>query len=120
MLIIGRRSVLIDILDDYKRIRAYEKPKNNQTISQGSRKAHTMAGVPAKVCQDVREVHAQTPNDHTQQVQKRPEMTAKRIQRKRTKGWLMPEGAVYVGRPTRWGNIYSIENCGSGERAAKF
>lgn len=27
-----------------------------------------------------------------------------RIQRKRTKGWRMPEGAVYVGRPTRWGN----------------
>lgn len=29
---------------------------------------------------------------------------AKRIQRKRTKGWRMPEGAVYVGRPTIWGN----------------
>ena len=28
----------------------------------------------------------------------------KRIQRKRTKGWRMPEGAVYVGRPTLWGN----------------
>lgn len=28
----------------------------------------------------------------------------KRIQRKRTKGWRMPPGAVYVGRPTRWGN----------------
>lgn len=27
-----------------------------------------------------------------------------RIQRKRTKGWAMPEGAVYVGRPTKWGN----------------
>lgn len=31
-----------------------------------------------------------------------------RIQRKRTKGWRMPEGAVYVGRPTRWGNLWSI------------
>lgn len=30
----------------------------------------------------------------------------KRIQRKRTKGWRMPDGAVYVGRPTRWGNPY--------------
>lgn len=29
-----------------------------------------------------------------------------RIQRKRTKGWRMPEGAIYVGRPTRWGNPY--------------
>jgi len=27
-----------------------------------------------------------------------------RIQRKRTKGWKMPENTVYVGRPTRWGN----------------
>lgn len=29
-----------------------------------------------------------------------------RIQRKRTKGWKMPENAVYVGRPTKWGNPY--------------
>ena len=27
-----------------------------------------------------------------------------RIQRKRSKGWRMPDGAVYVGRPSRWGN----------------
>lgn len=32
----------------------------------------------------------------------------KRIQRKRTKGWKMPEGAVYVGRPTMWGNRWKI------------
>lgn len=32
----------------------------------------------------------------------------KRIQRRRTKGWRMPEGAVYVGRPSRWGNPYSV------------
>lgn len=32
----------------------------------------------------------------------------KRIQRKRTKGWKMPENAVYVGRPTLWGNRYRI------------
>ncbi len=31
-------------------------------------------------------------------------MTPQRIQRKRTKGWRMPEGAVYVGRPSKWGN----------------
>ena len=36
-------------------------------------------------------------------------MTApKRIQRKRTKGWRMPEGAVYVGRGTKWGNPYPV------------
>lgn len=29
-----------------------------------------------------------------------------RIQRKRTKGWRMPDGAVYVGRPSRWGNPF--------------
>lgn len=32
----------------------------------------------------------------------------KRIQRKRTQGWRMPKGAVYVGRPTRWGNPYRV------------
>ena len=31
-----------------------------------------------------------------------------RIQRKRTKGWRMPEGTVYVGRPTKWGNPFSV------------
>ena len=33
----------------------------------------------------------------------------KRIQRKRTKGWRMPEGAVYVGRPSKWGNPYTVQ-----------
>lgn len=32
----------------------------------------------------------------------------KRIQRQRTKGWRMPEGAVYVGRGTQWGNPWRI------------
>ncbi|MHB8303632.1 MAG: DUF4326 domain-containing protein [Acidobacteriaceae bacterium] len=31
-----------------------------------------------------------------------------RIQRKRTKGWMWPVGAVYVGRPTKWGNPFTI------------
>lgn len=31
-----------------------------------------------------------------------------RIQRKRTRGWRLPEGAVYVGRRTKWGNPYRI------------
>jgi hypothetical protein len=35
-------------------------------------------------------------------------VTPQRIQRKRTKGWRMPEGAVYVGRPSRWGNPYLV------------
>jgi len=35
-------------------------------------------------------------------------VSPQRIQRKRTKGWRMPEGAVYVGRPTRWGNPFVV------------
>lgn len=31
-----------------------------------------------------------------------------RIQRKRTKGWKMPENTVYVGRPTMWGNPFVV------------
>lgn len=33
----------------------------------------------------------------------------RRIQRLRTKGWRMPAGAVYVGRPTKWGNRWKAE-----------
>lgn len=33
----------------------------------------------------------------------------KRIQRKRSKGWKMPKNAVYVGRPTKWGNPWSVK-----------
>ena len=33
----------------------------------------------------------------------------KRIQRKRTKGWIKPDNAIYVGRPTKWGNPYKID-----------
>jgi len=31
-----------------------------------------------------------------------------RIQRLRTKGWRMPPDAVYVGRPSRWGNPWRV------------
>src|SRR3990167_2483641 len=31
-----------------------------------------------------------------------------RIQRKRSKGWRMPEGCVYVGRPSKWGNPFVV------------
>lgn len=30
--------------------------------------------------------------------------TPRRIQRRRTKGWRKPDGTVYVGRGSRWGN----------------
>lgn len=31
-----------------------------------------------------------------------------RIERRRTAGWRMPKNAVYVGRPSRWGNPFVI------------
>ena len=36
-----------------------------------------------------------------------------RIQRKRTKGWKMPENTKYVGRPTKWGNPFTYEKSGN-------
>lgn len=33
-----------------------------------------------------------------------------RIQRQRTKGWRMPEGAIYVGRPTIFGNPWTMRD----------
>src|SRR6516225_8241629 len=33
-----------------------------------------------------------------------------RIQRRRTKGWRMPQGAIYVGRPTPLGNPWQGVN----------
>ena len=35
-----------------------------------------------------------------------------RIQRQRTKGWRMPEGAVYVGRPAWWSNPFTVKEFG--------
>lgn len=35
-------------------------------------------------------------------------MTPCRIQRKRIKGWKMPENTVYVGRGSKWGNPYVV------------
>lgn len=35
-------------------------------------------------------------------------MSPQRIQRRRIKGWRMPEGAAYVGRPSIWGNPFKI------------
>ena len=35
-----------------------------------------------------------------------------RIQRRRTKGWRAPAGAVYVGRPTIYGNPFQLARVG--------
>ncbi len=35
-----------------------------------------------------------------------------RIQRSRARGWRAPSGAIYVGRPTKWGNPYDVKRYG--------
>lgn len=41
-----------------------------------------------------------------------------RVQRKRSKGWRMPENTVYVGRPTKYGNPYKPSECARGAQGA--
>lgn len=36
-----------------------------------------------------------------------------RIQRQRKAGWRMPEGVVYVGRPSKWGNPINLSDVGA-------
>lgn len=40
-------------------------------------------------------------------------MSPVRVQRKRTKGWRAPEGAVYIGRGSKWGNPHTVAKLGS-------
>ena len=40
-----------------------------------------------------------------------------RIQRKRTKGYRLPKGAVCVHRPTKWGNPYCVDQRQPRQRA---
>ena len=41
----------------------------------------------------------------------------KRVQRKRTKGWRMPKNTAYVGRPTKCGNPFNIDEGRTREQA---
>lgn len=43
-----------------------------------------------------------------------------RVQRQRRAGWRMPPGVVYVGRPTRWGNPWRVEDLGAVEAVARY
>jgi hypothetical protein len=43
----------------------------------------------------------------------------KRIQLKRTKGWRLPENAVIVSRPTKWGNPFRIGVHGTREECVQ-
>jgi hypothetical protein len=40
-----------------------------------------------------------------------PKQKPERIQRKRTKGWKMPPNTIYVGRPSIYGNPWTIQKC---------
>lgn len=40
-----------------------------------------------------------------------PWYVPRRIQRQRTKGYRLPLNAVYVGRPSRYGNIVKVGEC---------
>lgn len=44
----------------------------------------------------------------------------KRIQRKRSKGWKMPENCIYVGRPTKFGNPFSVDQFGREKAVEMF
>jgi len=44
----------------------------------------------------------------------------KRIQRKRTKGWKMPADAIYVGRPSQWGNDFEVGVDGTAEDCVRL
>jgi len=39
-----------------------------------------------------------------------------RIQLRRTKGWRLPDGAVTVARPSRWGNPFRVGDPGIADR----
>lgn len=36
----------------------------------------------------------------------------RRVQRRRAKGWRQPPDAIYVGRPSKWGNPYRVTDWG--------
>lgn len=43
-----------------------------------------------------------------------------RVQRSRRKGWRMPTGSVYVGRPTKWGNPFVAGRDGDRARCVEL
>lgn len=45
---------------------------------------------------------------------------AERVQWRRTRGWRKPPGAVYVGRPSRWGNPYGTKPPASAEAVDRY
>lgn len=44
----------------------------------------------------------------------------KRVQRRRTKGYRLPSTAVYIGRGSRWGNPFTVEEHGREQAIALY
>lgn len=43
-----------------------------------------------------------------------------RLQRKRTKGYKTPDNCKYVGRPTKWGNPFKVDELGAEEAVKRY
>lgn len=43
-----------------------------------------------------------------------------RLQMRRTRGWRKPPDAIYVGRPTKWGNPFRVDELGRAEAVRRF
>lgn len=52
--------------------------------------------------------------------QEREILMPERIQRKRTKGWKMPDNTVYVGRPTKYCNPFRWQALGTRKKAVRL
>jgi Domain of unknown function (DUF4326) len=77
----------------------YEFQKEHQRLKSGKKQV-------AQLTTDLQKVNAQL--ELSKSVSHARMTKPKRIQRSRAKGWKMPANAIYVGRPTVWGNPYVV------------
>jgi len=77
----------------------YEFQKEHQTVQELKKQV-------AELTTDVQKLNAQL--EVSKSVSHARMSKPKRIQRSRAKGWKMPANAIYVGRPTVWGNPYVV------------
>ena len=78
---------------------SHEFQKEHQTVQELKKQV-------AKLTTDLQKVNAQV--ELSKSVSHARMSKPKRIQRSRAKGWKMPANAIYVGRPTVWGNPYVV------------
>ena len=80
-----------------------KRPKARKTLAELAHGADERRQIPG-VLDDLDELRAR--------LSECPESSGhpRRIQRQRTKGWRMPDGAVYVGRPTVFGNPWALKD----------